>query len=86
MKEPEEFPVIYANFVRITHSPLEFLLDFKRVGPESPEAEEAPTLMRIVMNPVIAKSFREALTENVRRYEQNLGAIPPAPGGGSVVH
>ena len=86
MKDPEEFPVVYANFVRITHSPLEFLFDFKRVGPENPDAEEASTLVRIVMNPVIAKSFREALLENIRRYEQSFSEIPAPQGGPSVVH
>ena len=86
MSEGEEFPVIYSNFVRITHSALEFLLDFKCVGPETPEAEEAATLVRIILNPVIAKSFREALIENLRRYEQNFGEIPPPQGASSVVH
>ena len=35
----------------------------------------------------IAKAFRDALAENVRRYEQKFGEIPAPPqGSGSVVH
>ena len=78
MKDPEEFPVIYANLVRISHAALEFYIDFKRMSPEHPDAEESPTLVRIVMNPFVAKSFRDALTENIRRYEKTFGDIPGA--------
>jgi len=40
-----------------------------------------------VMNPVIAKAFRDALGENVRRYEEKFGQIPAPPqGSGPVVH
>jgi hypothetical protein len=39
------------------------------------------------MHPVIAKAFRDALTENVRRYEEKFGEIPAPPqGSGPVVH
>jgi hypothetical protein len=78
MKDPEEFPVVYANLVRISHVAMEFYLDFKRQSPEHPDAEEAPTLMRILLNPFVAKSFRDALSENLRRYEQHFGEVPTA--------
>ena len=81
MKSEEEFPVVYANVAKITHVALEFLVDFKRLGPEHREMESAPTLVRIVMHPVIAKAFRDALTENVRRYEEQFGEIPAPPRG-----
>lgn len=82
------FPVIYANLVRITHGGLEFLFDFRRLGPEHREAETAPTLVRVVMPPAVAKAFRDALVENVRRYEEQYGQIPPPPQGmrGTAVH
>jgi hypothetical protein len=86
MAEEREFEVIYTNLVRITHVALEFLIDFKRLGPENREVESAPTQVRVVMHPVIAKAFRDALAENVRRYEQQFGEIPPPSGGAAVVH
>ena len=73
-REPD-FEVVYANLAKITHVALEFLMDFKRLGPENRDIESAPTLVRVVMNPVIAKAFRDALAENVRRYEQKFGEI-----------
>ena len=85
-REPD-FEVVYANLAKITHVALEVLMDFKRLGPENRDVESAPTLVRVVMNPVIAKAFRDALAENVRRYEQKFGEIPAPPqGSGSVVH
>jgi hypothetical protein len=87
MADEREFDVIYTNLVRITHVALEFLVDFKRLGPENREVESAPTQVRIVMHPVIAKALRDALSENVRRYEQQFGEIPaPSSGAGPVVH
>ena len=81
MTRDEEFPVVYTNLAKITHVALEFLVDFKRLGPESREVDSAPTLVRVVMHPVIAKAFRDALSENVRRYEEQFGAIPAPPKG-----
>jgi len=87
MAEQPEFEVVYSNLVRITHVALEFLVDFKRLGPEDREVESAPTLVRVVMHPVIAKAFRDALAENVRRYEEQFGTIPAPPAGtGPAVH
>jgi hypothetical protein len=87
MAKESEFPVIYANLAKITHVALEFLLDLKRLGPEHRDIESAPTLARVVMHPVIAKAFRDALSENVRRYEEKFGEIPAPPkGAGPAVH
>lgn len=87
MPADNDFEVIYSNLAKITHAPLEFLLDFKRLGPENREVESAPTQVRIVMHPIVAKAFLEALGENVRRYEKAFGEIPTPPqGAGPVVH
>jgi len=87
MAAEPDFSVVYANLAKITHVALEFLLDFKRLGPENRDVESAPTLVRVVMHPVIAKAFRDALIENVRRYEEQFGEIPAPPKGtGPVVH
>lgn len=82
----EKFPVVYANFARITHGPLEFLLDFKRSSPEQPDPNKSLPLVRLVLHPVIAKSLVRALDENIRNYEQNFGEIPEPPRQQSVVH
>jgi hypothetical protein len=81
MAREEAFEVVYANLAKITHVALEFLIDFKRLGPESREVDAAPTLVRVVMHPAVAKAFRDALSENVRRYEEKLGEIPAPPKG-----
>jgi hypothetical protein len=87
MAEEPDCSVVYANLARITHVALEFLIDFKRMGPENRDADSAPTLVRVVLHPVIAKALRDALAENVRRYEEKLGEIPAPPQGtGPVVH
>ncbi len=87
MRKEPEFEVVYANLAKITHVALEFLVDFKRLGPETRQVESAPTLVRVIMNPVIAKAFREALAENIRRYEEKFGEIPAPPQGADpVVH
>ena len=82
----EGFPVIYANFARLTHGPLEFLIDFKRSSPEQPDANQAQPLVRIVLNPVIAKSFLQALQDNIAKYEAKIGPIPEPEGQTPSVH
>jgi len=86
-EEPREpFPVIYVNFARITHGPLEFLLDFKRSTPEQPDPNKSQPLVRIILHPVVAKSFLHALEDNIRNYEKNFGAIPEPPRQPPIVH
>lgn len=77
----EEFPVEYCNMVKIAHSPFEFLVDFKLLSPESPNPDETPTAVRIVLHPTVAKSLVQALSDNIRNFEANFGAInTPTPG------
>jgi hypothetical protein len=87
MAEDQDFEVVYANLAKITHAALEFLMDFKQLGPENREVDSAPTQVRVVMHPVIAKAFRDALAENIRRYEEQFGPIPAPPTGSApAVH
>ncbi len=87
MAKDTDFPVIYSNLARLTHGPLEFLVDFKRLGPEAPDIDAAPTEVRIILHPVIAKALRDAFTENVARYEEQFGEIPAPPkGSGPIKH
>ncbi len=71
--------VVYSNLVQITHAGIEFLFDFKRLGPEALNPTDAPTLVRVVLHPAVAKSFRDALADNIGKYEEKFGEIPPPP-------
>ena len=62
----------YANFVVITHSPAEFILDFTRLLPGMPKAK---VNSRIIMAPSHAKAFMKALTDNIDKYEKKYGEI-----------
>ena len=63
---------IYANLAMIVHSPTEIIFDFARVMPRSPKAR---VLARIVMTPMHAKSLHKALSENLKRFEDQFGKI-----------
>ena len=62
----------YSNLVMITHSPSEFILDFIAVMPGVPKAKVAK---RMVLTPDHAKRLAAALTDNVKRYEEEHGVI-----------
>ena len=56
----------YANFVVVTHSPAEFVMDFTRILPGVPKAK---VHSRIIMAPQHAKAFLGALSENIKKLE-----------------
>lgn len=62
----------YSNLVMITHSPSEFILDFIAVMPGVPKAK---VVKRMVLTPDHAKRLAGALTDNVKKYEEEHGAI-----------
>ncbi|MFQ6614354.1 MAG: DUF3467 domain-containing protein [Fidelibacterota bacterium] len=62
----------YANFVVVTHSQAEFILDFTRILPGVPKAK---VHSRIIMAPTHAKAFLGALHDNIRKYESRHGKI-----------
>lgn len=68
---------IYANLVRLTHSPTEIVLDFARMlpGGTPPKIHS-----RILMTPLSAKLFYKALGEHLSKYEASYGEIN-IPGG-----
>lgn len=82
---------IYSNLALISHSPAEFVMDFTRMLPGIPKAK---VFARIIMTPQHAKSFLNALVDNVKKYENQFGEIklfgdqkqkaygfqPPTPG------
>jgi hypothetical protein len=72
---------IYANLAIISHSQSEFVIDFVRMVPNVPKAK---VKSRILLTPEHAKRLMRALADNVKRYEQQFGAInepelPPFP-------
>jgi len=83
---------IYSNLAIITHSTSEFVVDFVRVMPGVPKAG---VKSRIILTPEHAKRLLMALQDNVKKFEQQHGAIkvnmgndpllPPISfGGGNV--
>lgn len=70
----------YANFVVVTHSPAEFVMDFTRILPGVPKAK---VHSRIIMAPQHAKAFLGALNENIKKFESKHGEIKlPSRGEG----
>ena len=69
---PPELQPVYANLVRIAHSPADIVLDFAHLLPAETRAR---VTARILMSPLSAKLLYNALGENLARYESNLGEI-----------
>ncbi|MCG8603997.1 DUF3467 domain-containing protein [bacterium] len=63
---------IYSNLALISHSPAEFVIDFTRMLPGVPKTK---VYARIVMTPQHAKSFLQALQDNVTKYEKQFDEI-----------
>lgn len=62
----------YANFVVVTHSTAEFVLDFTRILPGVPKAK---VHSRIIMAPQHVKAFLGALNDNIKKFEAKHGKI-----------
>lgn len=83
--KPEVAGGVYANLAILTHSSSEFILDFIQM---MPGVEKAQVRSRVVMAPEHAKRLLMALSDNVKKYEQNFGEIRmprPQPRPGSTV-
>lgn len=69
---PDDLDSKYVNFVRISHTAAEFVLDFSLLLPGSGK----PTVdARLVMSPTAVKLFLAAFNENIKRYENKFGEI-----------
>jgi hypothetical protein len=69
---PDDLNPNYVNFVRISHTVSEFVMDFALLMPGVTE----PSIdSRLVMSPIAAKLFLRALTDNLSRYETKFGEI-----------
>lgn len=69
---PADLEATYANFVVITHSPSEIILDFAQILPQQPKAR---VQKRVVMTPLNAKLLHQALGENLAKHEAKFGEI-----------
>ncbi|WP_107038379.1 DUF3467 domain-containing protein [Brumimicrobium mesophilum] len=63
---------VYSNLALITHSPSEFVCDFVQMMPGMPKAK---VRSRVIMTPENAKRLLNALQDNIRKYEENVGNI-----------
>ena len=81
-KEPGQerpLPSHYANMLRISQSPFEFVLDFGVISPEKPS--EASLASRIILSPQIAKAVMKAIVTQIKKYEERYGKISWPPEG-----
>ena len=62
----------YSNFAIVTHSPAEFIIDFISI---LPGVTKSKVKSRIVMPPMHAKTFMQALKDNIDKYEKKFGEI-----------
>jgi hypothetical protein len=72
---PQDLEAIYSNFVLITHSPSEIVLDFAKLLPNVPKAK---IYARILMTPMNAKLLHQALGQNLEKFESKFGEIKTA--------
>ena len=62
----------YINFANIIHSPSEFVMDLGRIVPGKTDVRIHE---RIIMTPLHAKQFLDALNRNITMFEQKFGEI-----------
>jgi hypothetical protein len=68
----QEADGVYSNFVIVTHTDSEFILDFARLLPGKPKAK---IHSRVIMNPRNCKLFLAALQDNLNKYESKFGKV-----------
>lgn len=72
LEVPADIQPVYANLVRIAHSPADLVFDFAHLLPGETTARVGA---RILMTPLSAKLLYKALGENLARYEAAFGEI-----------
>ena len=67
-----------SNNQTVIHQPEKFIIDFKGISTQS-TPEGKPTLIinhrAILLEPYIAKGFLDALSGNIKKYEEKFGKI-----------
>jgi len=77
---PPDSEVVYSNQVLIAHTPSELVFNFAQLLPGNPTAK---VKTQVLMSPIGAKLFYNALGENLAKYQANFGEIN-LPGGSSL--
>lgn len=72
VRVPPNLNTVYANVVRIAHTPAEIVFDFARILPGD---KSATAVSRALMSPLGAKLLLRALGENLAKYEAIYGEI-----------
>ncbi len=62
----------YVNFANIIHSPSEFVIDLGRVVPGR---NDVKIYSRVILTPLHAKQFLDALAHNIGLFQQKYGEI-----------
>ncbi len=78
---PEVAKGTYSNLVVVSHNPSEIVLDFAQM---LPGLEGATVRERVIMSPIHAKRLLMALNDNIKKYEQQFGAIVEPTADGTV--
>lgn len=75
---PRDLDAKFANVAVLTFTQNEIIMDFTQILPNTPNAR---VQTRVVMTPAGAKSFMQALQNNLAQYESRHGEIktPPRP-------
>jgi len=66
---------IYSNFVVISHSLSEFVLDFARILPGN---QKNKVHARVIMTPPNMRALLGAVEQNIKKYEDQFGKIKTA--------
>jgi hypothetical protein len=65
----------YANYFKVGHNAVEFVIDFGQFYFENDQAE---LYSRIITNPIYAKELLFTLQESINQYEKTFGDIGSA--------
>ena len=91
--DPKQFPQIqintvdeisrgrYSNLMLVSHSPEEFMLDWVLNSPNG-----AHLVSRIILSPGNVKRAIEALTINLKQYEDKFGTVKLIDPGEQKIH
>ncbi len=70
---PRDLNAVYSNFVILSTTRHEIIIDFAQVIPTDPRAR---VQSRVIMSPTHAKMLFNVLQKNIARYEEQHGEIP----------
>jgi hypothetical protein len=71
----------YSNLMLVSHSPDEFIIDWLLNSPSGPHL-----VSRIIVSPANMKRTVEALTINLKQYEDKFGAVKIIDSGDQKIH